>query len=321
MSDFVEERRQTNEESAELAEQQWEEALGWEINEDSETSKAPTIVDVEKGRVYVDDESEAPAGAQVHEGEQGGLYYNPSEEEEATDDADSSGSAPDNLSELEVGDEVAINGRPGTVEGVGAFGDAIDFYDEQDDEVYTVREEDVDSIESRTDVDAGYEVDPLDTSDPPPTATSVDDLMPDTVKDTVAAMEDRYESVDVTSVKTTYSDDLGYFDVSTGVVHLNVDGLEDLVENEEKYEEWLSSTTVESVVTHEIIHQMHYENEVPEERELEDGEEELLEEEVSGYAAYNPLEAVAEIGAGLLAGEEYPEQVMDIYEKYGGPEL
>ena len=41
---------------------------------------------------------------------------------------------------------------------------------------------------------------------------------------------------------------------------------------------------------------------------------------VSEYAATNFLEAVAETGAGLCLGEEYPDYITDTYKIFGGPE-
>lgn len=41
---------------------------------------------------------------------------------------------------------------------------------------------------------------------------------------------------------------------------------------------------------------------------------------VSKYASKNFLEAVAETGTGLIIGEEYPDDVIDIYQSLNGPE-
>jgi len=46
-----------------------------ENEEPDDKSKGPTIIDVEKRRIYIDEASEAPDGKQIHQGDKGGLYY------------------------------------------------------------------------------------------------------------------------------------------------------------------------------------------------------------------------------------------------------
>lgn len=46
----------------------------------------------------------------------------------------------------------------------------------------------------------------------------------------------------------------------------------------------------------------------------------LVDEEVSAYARSNPAEFVAEVYSGLALGKEFSDEVMDIYEEWGGPD-
>jgi hypothetical protein len=90
--------------------------------------------------------------------------------------------------------------------------------------------------------------------------------------------------------------------------------------------QWVSGDLA-TLIRHETIHAEHYRQagtgraERLAASELTGGEQELMEEQVSRYAASNPLEAVAEIGAMKLRGDEIPEDVEQVYQKYDGPEL
>jgi hypothetical protein len=42
---------------------------------------------------------------------------------------------------------------------------------------------------------------------------------------------------------------------------------------------------------------------------------------VSQYGATSPIEFVAETYAGMVSGKTYPDDVMDLYRKWGGPEV
>jgi hypothetical protein len=45
----------------------------------------------------------------------------------------------------------------------------------------------------------------------------------------------------------------------------------------------------------------------------------LVDEEVSSYATTNPAEFVSEVFSGLATGQEFSDDVMDIYEEFDGP--
>jgi len=47
---------------------------------------------------------------------------------------------------------------------------------------------------------------------------------------------------------------------------------------------------------------------------------EIAEDEVSEYARTNPAEFVAEVFAGLALGQEFPDEVMEMYDEFDGPD-
>jgi hypothetical protein len=85
----------------------------------------------------------------------------------------------------------------------------------------------------------------------------------------------------------------------------------------------------ENVVLHEIGHVNHYNAIGPDNfRRLSeegwdsgDAEETDVAKKVSDYAMTNPLEFVAETFSGHLSGKRYDDDVMKLYNHYGGPKL
>lgn len=80
------------------------------------------------------------------------------------------------------------------------------------------------------------------------------------------------------------------------------------------------SDTSKHVLTHEIIHHAHRNihdvvntHKIPSNRQK-------IRNEVSYYAGKCTGETVAEIGTGIVHGEEFDEWVHDEYDKYGGPQ-
>lgn len=96
---------------------------------------------------------------------------------------------------------------------------------------------------------------------------------------------------------------------------------------------YLVSYTKEYLLIHEAIHHVHMRDIFGFDGEVDDvalsqkhDEFQWYEEahdfyiHVSEYASTNFLEAVAETGAGLCLGEEYPEHITETYKMFGGPE-
>lgn len=96
---------------------------------------------------------------------------------------------------------------------------------------------------------------------------------------------------------------------------------------------YLAGDSVEHVALHEVSHGMHaqhvtekFEEESDDtniaefeiKQDFDSNEDQELAERVSVYAKTNPSEFVAEVGALLLAGKDVDEEVLEMYEKYGG---
>jgi len=125
---------------------------------------------------------------------------------------------------------------------------------------------------------------------------------------------------------------LARFEPETGKIKINTDRmnqetLDSLSDN------FSAGETVEDMVVHETVHAAHAQalkesDWTPKEMrenllraDLSDSEAELMEREISSYAASNPLEAVAEVGTKITLGKEVSDDALHVYEKYGGPDL
>lgn len=76
----------------------------------------------------------------------------------------------------------------------------------------------------------------------------------------------------------------------------------------------------ESVLTHEMIHHAHITLNGFEKHFKPSERAELLKTEVSWYAGKDIGESVAEIGTGIVFGEEYPDWVHKYYDNRRGPQ-
>jgi len=125
---------------------------------------------------------------------------------------------------------------------------------------------------------------------------------------------------------------LARFEPETGTIKINTDNMtQETLDG--LSDDFGVGDTVEDMVVHETVHAAHAaaledEGWTPEEmREdllrssLDSGEQQLIEDEISDYGASNPLEVVAEVGTKVTKGEEVSNEVMHIYERYGGPDL
>lgn len=73
------------------------------------------------------------------------------------------------------------------------------------------------------------------------------------------------------------------------------------------------------ILTHEMVHHAHmYVNDFGD-RDV-DFDKDFIRREVSYYAGSNILEAIAEIGAGIALGHEFPQEIHDFYEEHDGPQ-
>jgi hypothetical protein len=93
---------------------------------------------------------------------------------------------------------------------------------------------------------------------------------------------------------------------------------------ERKDKDFYSTAHPQHIVRHELGHAAHYRSLSPKERDRVWFAEGLRPEElsiarrVSGRAAWNPKEYVAEVFAALWAGVDYDDEVIGLFELYGG---
>ena len=75
----------------------------------------------------------------------------------------------------------------------------------------------------------------------------------------------------------------------------------------------------EAVLTHEVIHHAHLGINGYENSRRSSNKEAMLKQDVSWYAGSNVGEAIAEIGTGIVHGENFPSWVHDYYRAKDGP--
>jgi len=138
----------------------------------------------------------------------------------------------------------------------------------------------------------------------------------------------------VEAVETHISDEYGYYRFNDGTLSFNSDL--DMSEFEEYDNEGEAvGDDMEWLVTHELGHAEHdgvvddmvgsdefFDQNLAVTRDGEwVGRErvDLVDDEVSSYARTNPSEFVAEVYAGLATGQEFSDEVMDIYDEFDGP--
>lgn len=89
-------------------------------------------------------------------------------------------------------------------------------------------------------------------------------------------------------------------------------------------ERWLSTSAVDHTIRHEVAHELHARDVGPERRrEIKEMpwtfDEKTIAVGVSRYAMKSPVEFVAEVYAGLVAGRKYNEPILKLYDRLGGP--
>lgn len=183
-----------------------------------------------------------------------------------------------------------------------------------------------------TDEDSGQE--PSDTVQGiPANVDDLDDTQWDRLDEGLERAEELGLTENVTEVTTEKrprlfgGDPIASFDPDSGSVYVNhekasEEHISELAENGQ-----LVGGSLTDTVVHECVHAAHYGSMTLVESmrvlntELTEDEEAVLTEEVSAYAATNPLEAVSETAVKMLHGDEISEEVREIYDKYMGPEL
>jgi len=121
----------------------------------------------------------------------------------------------------------------------------------------------------------------------------------------------------------------GFYSTRQSTLFINPDLFDDDRTQQEFESGFSAHETAKGTVYHEMAHVKHKSDLLSADRlsEVEhdnfsEDEEALIEDEVSGYASSEPLEFVAEVfAANMERGETYSDEVMELYDDYGGPEL
>jgi hypothetical protein len=264
---------------------------------------APTEVSfrslaVPDNAVAIDDRSEAPEGAQIVEGDRGGLYYVPAGEDAGEDDFEVSDEGQESISRIEkIAQEEG--GELGTFEQRSDIAEIVQEY---------------------TGVETSFRGDLEESAEMSKHLIRMED----------AGQLDRLSSFAYSLTDMPSKSASGHYNKQTRQVSINPDVIES-----EQLEEWeevnhIGGSSMEWVVTHEVGHHNHVESirerddmELKDltKRDLTEDEEAMIQDELSDYAASQPLELVAEMYAGKAQGREFSEGMESLYDEFGGPEV
>jgi len=255
--------------------------------------EARSLQSVPDNAVSISDRSEAPDDASVIEGPSGGLYYVPGDDGGGND---ASQAAP---SPNEVQQEVS----------------------------QILDDEGIEGLENHVSEKTGIEEVNL------PSMDGGEGLQKLTSSLTMAGELGLTEGVESIELGST-GDEFGAYRFNDGTLNMNFDLSED--DFAEIPDGATTGNDSEWFVVHELAHSEHGQNvDVVEQGETffeqgmsvsRDGEwvgrdrVDMVEDEVSEYARSNPGEFVAEVFAGLALGEEYSDDVMEVYDEFDGPD-
>ena len=240
--------------------------------------------------VSIDDPSEAPEGAQIVEGDRGGLYYVPS-----------GGGGEDTVQDPQQTEQEVT--------------EIIENEDNEALENYIAEQTDVEDV------------------DLPLMEMSEDDKVQLSATLAHAGEVGMTENIDEINTETP-GDAYGVFNFNTKELGFSFDLSSDTFQ-EDYDEDYAVGDDLEYLALHEMAHSQH-EMQLSEEEYNEVADNTLavnregewvgmeradaVEDNVSTYAVKNGAELVAEMFAGLAMGEEYSDDMMEIYEEYDGPD-
>lgn len=257
-------------------------------------------------------------------------------------DEDAAPDAGNNIdAEFSEGQTVTFSdGREATVNGYDPETDVVAVTDENGEDWFQTgdafREADDDDVESevtqRIREGAGL---------PDEVSINMDDYPEEQIDDFIEGLNNFDDAVgvddfDVFNITTEPPEDVSpaagaAFHSGQRTLYMNPDGLSGDELANEKESGWTSTGSIQGTVQHEMVHSKHSQKLLDEggadeldrvrNHEFDREEKELIQDEVSDYAAYNAFEFVAEVGAGILTGEEYSQDVMELYDEFSGIEV
>ena len=262
-----------------------------------------------------------------------------SSDTDGTDDTDTPEADDADEDALTEGQEVTtVDGDPATVTAYDPETDVVVVELENGEEIMqtgeSVRDDpepDADSTSERVADEVGL---------PDNVSVSLGELDDDRANDVIEGLQAIDDAVgleegDIFSLTTTPPDDVGSgaaaaFHSGNRTLYVNPDAATGEDRRADFEAGFLSTPDQQGSIMHEMIHSKHsraaLSNDGPSLDELrtdnfDNDEKAMIREEVSDYAATNGMEFVAEVGAGVLSGQEYSDGVMELYDELGGPEV
>jgi len=239
---------------------------------------------------------------------------------------------------IEEGDRVEFDGIEGTVEG----------YDPDTDTALVITDDGEEWFQTGDALrdDPEPEPDPInerltdETNIPDNVSVNVAELGDERATEVIEGLNAVDEAIglgqgDVFSVTTEPPDDVGpsadaAFHTGNRTLYVNPDAATG-DEREELFEQgYVATPNQQGNIMHEMIHSKHsraaIRGDAPPLDELRsdnfsDEQKATIRDEVSEYASINGMEFVGEVGSGIMSGQEYSDEIMEMYDDLGGPEV
>jgi hypothetical protein len=260
--------------------------------------------------------------------------------DEDTDD-DTDGGTDDADAEFTAGDEVlSPTGEPATITAYDAETNTVVYETEDGEEMFsTVEGLESTEVENETDANTQRVLDEVDLPDN--VSVGVEDMDESRVESTINGLNEFDEAVGIDDADLFTIQDSPQDDVSEAAgaayhsgqrsLYIKPDSVDEDTRQQEFEAGFLATETPEGSIHHEMMHAKHTQNvlqsdelDLDELREVDfdDDTAQLIEDEVSTYAATNATEFVAEVGSSIIERDaSYSDEIMDLYEQYGGPEV
>jgi hypothetical protein len=242
---------------------------------------------------------------------------------------------------LSAGDDVlSPSGNPATVVAYDENTDCVLYETEDGEELLTTREGlESEEIENETDAKTQRVLD--ETNLPENVSVGVSSMAENQVDVMINGLNEfdslvGIDNADLFTITDTPQDDVGSaagaaYHTGQRSLYVNPDEVDRETRQQEFDAGFLATETPEGSIYHEMMHAKHTKNVLSSEElgldelravEFDDETSQLIEEEVSTYAATNATEFVAEVGSAQLErGVDFSDEVLELYEQYGGPEV
>lgn len=260
---------------------------------------------------------------------------------EGEDTPDTDTDTEDGGAEFEPGDEVlSPTGEPATITAYDPETNTVAYETEDGEEMFSTVEG-LESTEVENETDAKTERVLEETNLPDNVSVGVEDMDDSRVDALVDGLNDfddavGIEDADLFTIQDTPQDDVSEaagaaYHTGQRSLYVKPDAVDEDTRRQEFEAGFLATETPEGSIHHEMMHAKHTQNvlqsedlDLDELREVDfdDDTAQLIEDEVSTYAATNATEFVAEVGSSIVERDaSYSDEIMELYNQYGGPEV